>query len=140
MEKVLIVDDEPTVCDVVGRYLRADGFETLVAGDGAEALERASDADLVILDLMLPSVDGFEVCRRLRATLNVPIVMLTARRTYVDTIIGLRLGADDYVVKPFNPSELVARVRAVLRRAAPHPQLGHIVHVGDLRINVQTRT
>jgi DNA-binding response OmpR family regulator len=140
MEKVLIVDDEPTVCDVVGRYLRADGFETLVAGDGAEALERASDADLVILDLMLPSVDGYEVCRRLRATRNVPIVMLTARRTCVDTIIGLRLGADDYVVKPFNPSELVARVRAVLRRAAPQPQLDHIVHVGDLRINVQTRT
>lgn len=140
MQKVLIVDDEPTVCDVVGRYLRADGFETLVAGDGVEALERASDADLVILDLMLPSVDGYEVCRRLRATRNVPIVMLTARRTQVDAIIGLRLGADDYVIKPFNPSELVARVRAVLRRAAPQPHLDHIVHIGDLRINVQTRT
>jgi DNA-binding response OmpR family regulator len=139
-EKVLIVDDEPTVRDVVGRYLRADGFQTLIAGDGTEALELGSDADLVVLDLMLPGVNGYEVCRRLRAACNVPIVMLTAKRTHVDRIIGLQLGADDYVVKPFNPRELVARVRAVLRRAAPQPQLDHILHVGDLRINLQTRT
>jgi DNA-binding response OmpR family regulator len=139
MEKVLIVDDEPTVCDVVGRYLRTDGFETLVAHDGAEAIERACDADLVVLDLMLPGVDGFEVCRRLRAGFDVPIIMLTARRTEIDKIVGLQLGADDYVVKPFNPRELVARVRAVLRRVTPQSQLDDIIRVGDLRINLQTR-
>jgi DNA-binding response OmpR family regulator len=140
MEKVLIVDDEPTVRDVVGRYLRDDGYQTIVAGDGAEALELGADADLVILDLMLPNLDGYEVCRRLRASRNVPIVMLTARKTQVDTIVGLQLGADDYVAKPFDPRELVARVRAVLRRTTPQPQLDHILHVGSLRINLQTRT
>jgi DNA-binding response OmpR family regulator len=139
-EKVLIVDDEPLVCDVVGRYLRADGFETIVAGDGREALERGPDADIVVLDLMLPDVDGYEVCRRLRAAGNVPIVMLTGKSAQVDRIVGLQLGADDYVVKPFDPGELVARVRAVLRRATPHPELDHVLYAGDLRINVQTRT
>jgi DNA-binding response OmpR family regulator len=136
---VLIVDDEPTVCDVVGRYLRADGFETVVAADGVNALEFGADADLVVLDLMLPGVDGYEVCRRLRAGGSVPIIMLTAKRAHTDKIVGLKLGADDYVVKPFNPSELVARVRAVLRRATPPTLDDHIIRVGDLRINLQTR-
>jgi DNA-binding response OmpR family regulator len=140
MGKVLIVDDEPAVCDVVGRYLRAEGFETIVARDGIRALELGSQADLVVLDLMLPGVDGYEVCRRLRASSDVPIIMLTARKTETDRIVGLQLGADDYVVKPFKPRELVARVRAVLRRITPQPQLDHIMWVGDMRINLQTRT
>jgi DNA-binding response OmpR family regulator len=139
-EKVLIVDDEPAVRDVVGRCLEEEGFETIVAADGREALERGADADIVVLDLMLPDMDGYEVCRRLRALCNVPIVMLTAKGAQVERIVGLQVGADDYVVKPFDPGELVARVRAVLRRAAPRPELDHILHVGDLRINVQTRT
>jgi DNA-binding response OmpR family regulator len=140
MEKVLIVDDEPTVCDVVGRYLRADGFQTVVARDGREALELGSDADLVVLDLMLPGLHGYDVCRRMRAVSSVPIIMLTAKKTHADTIVGLQLGADDYVIKPFNPNELVARVRAVLRRVTPQAEFGHILHVDNLRINLQTRT
>jgi DNA-binding response OmpR family regulator len=140
MEKVLIVDDEPAVRDVVGRYLRADGFQTMVAPDGEQALELASHANLVILDLMLPGIDGHEVCSRLRARCDVPIVMLTAGMTSADAVVGLRLGADDYMAKPFNPSELVARVRAVLRRTAPRARTGCIVHVGALRINLETRS
>ncbi len=139
MEKVLIVDDEPTICDVVGRYLRADGFHTVIATDGEEALTLGSDADLVLLDLMLPGMDGYEVLRRLRAISNVPIIMLTAKKTHTDKILGLKLGADDYVGKPFSPGEVAARVRAVLRRVAPQPQLDDILRVGDLRLNLQTR-
>lgn len=139
MEKVLIVDDEPTICDVVGRYLRADGFHTVIAADGEEALKLGSDADLVVLDLMLPGMDGHEVFRRLRAISNVPIIMLTAKKTHTDKILGLKLGADDYVGKPFSPGELAARVQAVLRRVTPQPQVDDIIRVGDLRLNLQTR-
>ena len=139
MEKVLIVDDEPTICDVVGRYLRADGFLTVIAANGEEALTLGSDADLVVLDLMLPGMDGHEVFRRLRAISNVPIIMLTAKKTHTDKILGLKLGADDYVGKPFSPGELAARVQAVLRRVTPQPQLDDIIRVGDLRLNLQTR-
>jgi len=139
MEKVLIVDDEPTICDVVGRYLRADGFHTVIAADGEEALKLGSDADLVVLDLMLPGMDGHEVFRRLRAISNVPIIMLTAKKTHTDKILGLKLGADDYVGKPFSPGELAARVQAVLRRVTPQPQIDDIIRAGDLRLNLQTR-
>ena len=138
-EKILIVDDESTVCDVVGRYLRVEGFEPLVAGNGEEALRLASDVDLVILDLMLPKLDGFEVCRRLRATRDTPIIMLSAKKKQTDKISALRLGADDYVVKPFSPGELVERVRAVLRRTTACPQIDGIIRIGDLRINPHTR-
>jgi DNA-binding response OmpR family regulator len=140
LERVLIVDDEPTVCDVVGRYLRADGFQTVIARDGMQALDLGSDADLVVLDLMLPGLDGYDVCRRLRAVSSVPIIMLTARKSPIDAIVGFQLGADDYVVKPFDPNVLVARARAVLRRVTPQPEVDHILRVGDLRINLQTRT
>lgn len=140
MERVLIVDDEPAVGDVVGRYLRADGFETVIARNGMEALKLGSDADLVVLDLVLPDLHGYDVCRRLRAASRVPIIMLTAKKTQTEKIVGLRLGADDYVAKPFDPNELVARVRALLRRVTPQPELDHILRVGDLRINLQTRT
>lgn len=139
-ERILVVDDEAAVRDVVGRYLRREGYETLVAADGDEALRLAGDADLVVLDLMLPRIDGIEVCRRLRATRNVPIIMLTARTEETDTIVGLGMGADDYVAKPFSPRELVARVQAVLRRTATPPQSDDTIRIGDLRINPVTRT
>ena len=116
--KVLIVDDEPNIREVVGLYLRRDGHTIVSATDGEEALEvfRESEPDLVVLDLMLPKMSGLEVCRRMRAGRKVPLIMLTARGEEEERIVGLSLGADDYVVKPFSPRELAARVAAVLRR------------------------
>jgi two-component system response regulator ResD len=116
--KVLIVDDEPNICEVVGLYLRRDGHTIVSATDGEEALEvfGESKPDLVVLDLMLPKMSGLEVCRRMRANRRVPLIMLTARGEEEERIVGLSLGADDYVVKPFSPRELAARVAAVLRR------------------------
>jgi DNA-binding response OmpR family regulator len=116
---VLVVDDEPIVREVVVSYLRREGFTTLEAGDGAEArrLLELGDPGLVVLDLMLPEIDGLQLCRWIRSRSDVPVIMLTARGEETDRIIGLELGADDYVTKPFSPRELAARVRAVLRRA-----------------------
>jgi DNA-binding response OmpR family regulator len=116
---VLVVDDEPIVREVVGSYLRRDGFTALEAGDGEEArrLVEQNDPSLVVLDVMLPGTDGLELCRWIRARSQLPVIMLTARGEEADRIVGLELGADDYVTKPFSPRELVARVRAVLRRA-----------------------
>ncbi len=116
---ILMVDDEPKLVDVVRVYLESDGFQVVAAGNGREALERFHQArpDLVVLDLMMPEMDGLEVCRRLRAESDVPIIMLTARAEEIDELLGLELGADDYVAKPFSPRALLARVRAVLRRA-----------------------
>jgi len=121
---VLVVEDEPDIRNLIVHHLARDGFRCRTAGTGAEALTRVRAAvpDLVVLDLMLPEMSGLEVCRRLRgdpATAAVPIIMLTAKADEVDRIVGLELGADDYVAKPFSPKELVARVRAVLRRARP---------------------
>ena len=121
---VLIVEDEPDIRNLIVHHLTRDGFRCRTAGSGAEALARVRVAapDLVVLDLMLPEMTGLEVCRRLRAdptTAGVPIIMLTAKTDEVDRIVGLEMGADDYVAKPFSPKELVARVRAVLRRARP---------------------
>jgi phosphate regulon transcriptional regulator PhoB len=121
---VLIVEDEPDIRNLIVHHLTRDGFRCRTAGSGAEALARvrSSAPDLVVLDLMLPEMTGLEVCRRLRAdptTAGVPIIMLTAKTDEVDRIVGLEMGADDYVAKPFSPKELVARVRAVLRRARP---------------------
>ena len=118
---VLVVDDEPTIAHVVSRYLQRAGYVTQVAGDGEEALRLAASRppDLVVLDLMLPGVDGLEVMRRLHERERVSVILLTAKGEASDRIAGLRLGADDYVVKPFLPAELVARVDAVLRRAEP---------------------
>ena len=118
--RVLVVEDDPSVAEVVARYLQRDGFLVRWAGDGREALGHAVAAapDLVVLDLSLPGVDGLEVLRRLRALGPVPVVILTARGEEIDRVQGLELGADDYVVKPFSPRELVARVRAVLRRTS----------------------
>src|SRR5579884_3897328 len=139
--RILIADDEPTIREIVQQYLRRDGYETLLAADGEEALARAADADLIILDVMMPRLDGIEVCRRIRQHRSTPIIMLTARSEESDTLIGLKLGADDYVTKPFSPRELVARVEAVLRRTRSGPaEPGEIVRVADLRINPALRT
>ena len=118
--RVLVVDDDVTITDVVRRYLEHAGHQVLVARDGLSALRLATEEqpDLVVLDLMLPGVGGLEVCRRLRTTTTVPIVMVTARADEADRIVGLELGADDYVGKPFSPRELVLRVEAILRRSA----------------------
>jgi DNA-binding response OmpR family regulator len=121
MTTVLVVDDEPIVRDVVVRYLRRDGFRTLEASDGMRAREllEQEETNLVVLDLMLPELDGLELCRWIRERSDVPIIMLTARTEEADRIVGLELGADDYVTKPFSPRELAARVRTVLRRTLP---------------------
>jgi DNA-binding response OmpR family regulator len=117
--RVLVVEDDATVAEVVTRYLEREGFEVETVGDGLVALERARAAlpDAVILDLMLPGLDGLEVCRRLREVAPIPVIMLTARGDESDRVLGLELGADDYVTKPFSPRELTARVKSVLRRA-----------------------
>jgi DNA-binding response OmpR family regulator len=116
--KILVVDDEPNIREVVALYLRREGHSVIPAADGEEALRlyRQTEPDLVVLDLMLPKVSGLEVCRRIQADERVPVVMLTARGEEEDRIVGLGIGADDYVVKPFSPRELAARVEAVLRR------------------------
>jgi DNA-binding response OmpR family regulator len=135
---ILVVDDDPKTVASVRLYLEHAGFEVVTAGDGNTALARASATptpDLVVLDLMLPGLDGMEVCRRLRASTDVPIIMLTARSSEEDRLEGLDLGADDYVVKPFSPRELAARVRAVLRRLPAAEVGGPPVRVGDLEID-----
>ncbi|GAA1527898.1 response regulator transcription factor [Actinomadura kijaniata] len=138
--RVLVVDDDPTVAEVVARYLERDGHEVECVADGARALRRAADRppDLVVLDLMLPGMSGLEVCRRLRATSAVPIVMLTALGDENDRLVGLESGADDYVTKPFSPRELALRVRSVLRRArgAVVPGVGGPLRDGDLVVDV----
>ena len=144
MAKVLIVDDEPNIREVVGLYLRRDGHAVVSAADGEEALElfRSSSPDLVVLDLMLPKLNGLEVCRRIQAERRVPLIMLTARGAEEERIVGLGLGADDYVVKPFSPRELAARVAAVLRRAGERPpgDAGEeVLAFEGLRINPNTR-
>src|SRR5215212_11256878 len=118
--KILVVDDDKKTAELIRLYLEKDGYRVLLAGDGRLALDlaRQRNPDLIVLDLMLPQVDGLDVCRILRAESRVPIIMLTARTTEDDKLLGLDLGADDYVTKPFSPREVVARVRAVLRRTA----------------------
>ena len=120
MTTVLVVEDEPAIADAVVSRLRSEGFDARSTGDGLHAVElcRQLKPDLVVLDLMLPGLDGLEVCRRIQAERRVPVVVLTARDAETDLVIGLSVGADDYVTKPFSPRELVARIRAVLRRAA----------------------
>jgi two-component system, OmpR family, response regulator ResD len=143
-ETILVVDDEPTIVEVVELYLRREGFEVTTAADGHAALAAVERRrpDLVVLDLMLPGMSGLEVAQRLRASGRLPIIMLTARGEETDRVVGLELGADDYVVKPFSPRELVARVRAVLRRAQPAPEPvpdGALAH-GPLRMDTAARS
>jgi two-component system response regulator ResD len=141
METVLVVDDEPTLREVVVRYLERAGYRALEAGDGdeAETLLRTQPPDLVILDLMLPGTDGLELCRRIRADSALPVIMLTARGEEADRIVGLELGADDYVTKPFSPRELVARVRTVLRRTNGPVEARDRLQHGDLTLDSETR-
>ena len=136
MAKVLVVDDDPTVREVVVSYLRAADHDVVEAGDGESALERHRDApqDLVVLDLMLPGIDGIEVCRRLRQDGDVPVIMLTALGEETDRVVGLEVGADDYVTKPFSPRELVLRVDSVLRRAGTPATPRRLVD-GDLVVD-----
>lgn len=137
-ELILIVDDEINIIDLTRLYLEREGFQVDSATDGAQALEKIRDLKpaLVVLDIMLPEVDGFEVCRQTRATSDVPIIMLTARDDDVDKIVGLEIGADDYLTKPFNPRELIARVKAILRRVDRAPQVGETpVQIGDVIID-----
>ena len=137
---VLVVEDEPAIADAVVSRLRAEGFEARSVGDGALAVEwcRQLRPDLVILDLLLPGLDGLEVCRRIQAERRVPVVMLTARDDEADLVLGLSLGADDYVTKPFSPRELVARVRAVLRRVADAAE-GAVRRHGGVELDHATR-
>ncbi|MFQ5872565.1 MAG: response regulator [Dehalococcoidia bacterium] len=141
--RILVVDDEQMVTEVVERYLRLEGYEVAAVGDGAEAIRVAQEwePDLVVLDLMLPVVDGVEVCRQLRQDSQVPIIMLTARGEETERIVGLELGADDYMVKPFSPRELVARVKSVLRRTLANVSQvpGGIIRFGTLTVNPRTR-
>ncbi|KDN16221.1 response regulator transcription factor [Amycolatopsis rifamycinica] len=142
--RVLVVDDDETVRDVVRRYLEVAGFTVGLAGDGAEGLAKfaAHEPDLVVLDVMMPGINGLEVCRRLRQVSQVPIVMLTALGEEENRIAGLQLGADDYVTKPFSPKELALRVASVLRRARmprPEPAAAELVD-GDLRLQMKART
>ena len=141
--RVLVVDDDLTVRDVARRYLERDGHTVTVAGDGETALRLAAGAepDLVVLDLMLPGIDGLEVCRRLREHSAVPVVMLTALGEESDRIAGLQLGADDYVTKPFSPAELALRVGSVLRRSrtARAPAQAEVLTDGDLSVDVRAR-
>ena len=140
--RIMVVDDDANITEVLSRYLEREGFAVETSSDGADALQRVlvDPPDLMVLDLMLPGVDGLEICRRLRAVSPVPVIMLTARGTEADLVIGLELGADDYVAKPFRIRELVARMRAVLRRA-PGPDQPtvdadiDVLEVGDVALD-----
>ncbi len=138
MKTILVVDDEPKIVDLARDYLEAAGFAVVSASDGSEALRRArADApDLVVLDLGLPKVDGLDVARALRRDSGVPIVILSGRSDESDKLVGLELGADDYVTKPFSPKELVARVRAVLRRVERPAPASDVIHAGDVTLDV----
>ncbi len=135
--KILLVDDEPKVCELIKAYLVKDGYDVIIAADGQTAIDLAQryKPDLILLDLNLPELDGLEVCRTIRKQSNVPIIMLTARDEEVDKIVGLEMGADDYVTKPFSPRELAARVSAVLRRYREGLKQGEQIVAGDLRLD-----
>ena len=137
-EKVLLIEDEAKLSRTVSLYLEQTGYQVVAVLDGSLALPafQRERPDLVILDLMLPHVDGWEICRQIRRTSGVPILMLTARGEETDRVVGLELGADDYVTKPFSPRELVARVRALLRRAQGHVRADTIHHAGDVSVDI----
>ena len=144
MQQILVIDDDVELCELVAEYLEPDGYRVEAVHDGHEGVRRALSGDhaLVVLDYMLPGLNGFEVLRQIRATSRVPIVMLTARGDDMNRIIGLQIGADDYLPKPFNPLELVARINAVLRRSQSQPDQAkpEFIAVGDVEIDNRTRT
>jgi two-component system response regulator CpxR len=149
MDRVLVIDDDVELCELVAEYLQSEGFDTEAAHDGEQGVARALSGEhqLVVLDVMLPGLNGFEVLRRIRASkARTPVLMLTARGDDVDRIVGLEIGADDYLAKPFNPRELVARIRAILRRTNPVPEdagrmtcLRERLNVGDIELDTATR-
>jgi len=138
---ILVVDDEKKIVEILKGYLEREGYQVITAYDGRAALDlaRSNSPDLIILDLMLPEVSGWDVCRELRRKSDVPIIMLTARDDTTDKIIGLELGADDYVTKPFDPKEIVSRVRAVLRRSEGKAIVKAVLNVGDIVIDTEKR-
>ena len=138
LQRILIVEDDKNTANLIATYLQKEGYLPLVENDGAKGLQVARDKqpDLVILDLMLPTIDGLDICRRLRSESNIPILMLTAREEEIDRVLGFSLGADDYVVKPFSPRELVERVKAILRRTQPAPTLAaRVLKFGQLQLD-----
>jgi two-component system response regulator CpxR len=142
MERVLVVDDDAGLCQLVTRFLAREGFSTSWAPNGEAGIERAlaEDYSLIMLDVMMPDTDGFEVLRRIRQQSRTPVLMLTARGDTRDRVQGLEMGADDYLPKPFDPSELVARIRAILRRSSAHGPGGAALSLGDLELDGGTRT
>jgi DNA-binding response OmpR family regulator len=148
MDRILIIDDDFELCTLVSEYLATEGFRVEAVHDGETGLQRATTGSylLIVLDVMLPGMSGFDVLRRVRATSRIPVLLLTARGEDVDRIVGLEIGADDYLPKPFNPRELVARIRAILRRSAADPKaIGsprppEILRVGDIELDPATRT
>jgi two-component system response regulator CpxR len=147
MDRILIIDDDVELCGLVGEYLESEGFRIEAVYDGERGLERARQDNyvLIVLDVMLPGMNGFEVLRHIRSSSRIPVLLLTARGEEVDRIVGLEIGADDYLPKPFNPRELVARIRAVLRRTREGPPAGaefvpDVLSVGDIELDPATRT
>ena len=147
VDRILVIDDDVELCSLVSEYLQPEGFQVESVHDGERGLERALSGDhlLIVLDVMLPKINGFEVLRRIRRTSRIPVLLLTARGEDVDRIVGLEIGADDYLPKPFNPRELVARIRAILRRtrspeAARETQIPEMIRVGDIELDPATRT
>ncbi|GAA3512437.1 response regulator transcription factor [Dietzia aurantiaca] len=146
MTRVLIVEDEDSLADPLAFLLRKEGFDVTIAGDGPTALEsfEAEGADIVLLDLMLPGMSGTDVCKRLRVTSSVPVIMVTARDSEIDKVVGLELGADDYVTKPYSARELIARIRAVLRRGADkeadEPEEIGVLESGPVRMDIERHT
>jgi two-component system OmpR family response regulator len=142
MKKILVVDDEKKIVEIIKAYLERDGFQVIAAFDGKSAIDLATTQrpDLIVLDLMLPETSGWDVCRKIRKESEVPIIMVTARDEVSDKIVGLEMGADDYITKPFDPKELVSRVRAVLRRTETPASMKNVIHVADLVIDLDKRT
>jgi DNA-binding response OmpR family regulator len=141
VDRILVIDDDVELCHLVSEYLEPEGFQVECRHDGVRGLERVLHGEhlLVVLDVMLPGLNGFEVLRRIRDKSRVPVLLLTARGEDVDRIVGLEIGADDYLPKPFNPRELVARIRAVLRRTQGEAGPGEVLHVGDVELDPGTR-
>lgn len=142
MSTILIADDNAQIASILEEYAKKEGYEPVIARDGEDALNKFEQfaPDVILLDVMMPKVDGFEVCRRIRATSNVPIIMVTARGEDFERIMGLDIGADDYIVKPFSPSEVMARVRAILRRVQPGEKASGVFGFENLKINIEDYT
>lgn len=140
MLKILIVDDNKQITSILKEYAKKNGYKPIVAYDGLDALEKfeVEKPDILLLDVMMPGLDGFEVCKRIRKISNVPIIMVTARGEDYDRIMGLEIGADDYIVKPFSPGEVMARVKAIMRRIDPKEDLDNIFEYGNLKMNIDT--